>query len=87
MSAYKLWDIAIGVDTKPVTRLDPTNARQQIVPNVDEILAWIRRDANAMCSIVCNVSDSIMALIQHVAKSESETIENFITRMKSLSIR
>ena len=59
----ELWDTTIGTDVKLVTRPDSTNARQQIVPIADEIQAWTRRDADALCSIVCSVSDLVRALI------------------------
>lgn len=70
LSAYELWDTATGADVRPVARPDPANAGQHIAPTADEIQAWTRRDADALCSIVCSVSDSVMALIQHVTTAE-----------------
>ena len=58
------------MDVKLVMRLDLANAGQHIVPTVDQILAWRRRVADALCSIVCSVNDSVMALIQHVTTAE-----------------
>lgn len=70
MSAYGLWDTATcGGCEVEITRPYLTIARQQIVPNVDEILTWTRSIANALCSIVCSVSNSVIALIQHVETS------------------
>ena len=66
LSAYELWDTATGADVRPVARLDPANGRQHIAPTAAEIQVWTRRDADAPCSIVCSVSDSVMASIQHV---------------------
>ena len=66
LSTYELWDTATGADARPAAIPDPANVGQQIVPTAAEIQAWTRRDANALCSIVYNVSNSVMALIQHV---------------------
>ena len=52
------------------TDAKPANVGQQIVPTADEILAWTRKDVDALCSIFCSVSDSVMALIQHVTTVE-----------------
>ena len=37
LSAYELWNTATGADMKPVTRPDPANVGQNIVPIVAEI--------------------------------------------------
>ena len=70
MSAYELWDTTTEIYVKPVVRADLTNAGQQIVLTADEILAWTRRDADALCSIVYSISDSVMVIIQHVTTIE-----------------
>ena len=78
LSAYELWDTATRVDARPDAMPDQANARQQIVPIAVEIQAWTRRDADALCSIICSVTNLVMALIQHVT-----TVKEACTILKS----
>ena len=63
LSVYELLDNAIGVDVHPVTGPQPIIARHQIVPTIDEILVWTRRDVDALAH---GVRDLVMAVIRRV---------------------
>lgn len=67
LSSYELWDTVLGIDQRPGPTQDPADPSVMIQPDAAELLAWTRRDADALCAIVTSISDSVLTLIQHVS--------------------
>ena len=65
LDSYELLDTVLGLDPEPVGTPNPTNPNVITPPDVDLLWAWKRRNADALCALVINSSDSVLTLIQH----------------------
>ena len=72
LDSYELLDTVMGptgADPEPVPTPDPTNSSILIQPDVADLRAWKRRNADALCAIVTSVTDSVLTLVQHTTKA------------------
>ena len=72
LDSYELLDTVMGptgADPEPVLTPDPTNSSILIQPDVADLRAWKRRNADALCAIVTSVTDSVLTLVQHTTKA------------------
>ena len=65
LDSYKLLDTILGLDPEPVGSWDPNNPN---ITDADLLRAWKWRNADALCTLVTNPSDSVLTLIQHTDK-------------------
>ena len=71
LDSYELLDTVMGptgADPEPVPTPDPTNSSIIIQPDVVDLRAWKRRNADALCAIVTSLTDSVLTLVQHTTK-------------------
>ena len=72
LDSYELLETIMGPtggDPEPVVTFDPANPTTPIPPNADLLRAWKRRNADALCTIVTSVCDSVLTLVQHTTKA------------------
>ena len=58
-----------GGDPMPILRFDPTHLTTSKSPNVAVLRAWKRRNADARCTIITGVCDSVLTVVQHTTKA------------------
>ena len=55
LNAYELWGTILDIDKKPLLISDPNELSVIFPPNLTDVLAWSRRDADALCQIVTSI--------------------------------
>ena len=72
LDSYELLETIMGPtggDPEPMATFDPAHPTTSIPPNADLLRAWKRRNADALCTIVTGVCDSVLTLVQHTTRA------------------